>query len=181
MSLRLTDPLLFAARSMILIFGGLFALLAAILLIAAPLVLVMQDAVLAEFAKEGMRQGTPLVQPIVTLLLSSATLMGLLAWFLLNLLRIIESVQLGELFVPENARRLGRMAWITIAVQLTVSPLLTWARYLDLVVGNNGAEIKVQHSYNLDFGAILLVVCLFILARVFRHGAAMRDDLEGTV
>ena len=29
--------------------------------------------------------------------------------------------------------------------------------------------------------AWLLVVILFILARVFRHGAAMREDLEGTV
>ncbi len=26
-----------------------------------------------------------------------------------------------------------------------------------------------------------LALLLFILARVFRHGAAMRDDLEGTV
>ena len=28
---------------------------------------------------------------------------------------------------------------------------------------------------------ILMVIILFILARVFRHGAAMREDLEGTV
>ena len=28
---------------------------------------------------------------------------------------------------------------------------------------------------------ILLVIILFILARVFRHGASMRADLEGTV
>ena len=36
-----------------------------------------------------------------------------------------------------------------------------------------------------DFGitldGILLAVILFILARVFRQGAAMREDLEGTV
>ena len=33
----------------------------------------------------------------------------------------------------------------------------------------------------LDLSGIVLVVVLFILARVFRHGAAMRADLEGTV
>jgi Fe-S cluster assembly ATPase SufC len=33
----------------------------------------------------------------------------------------------------------------------------------------------------LDMTGILLVIILFILARVFRHGAAMREDLEGTV
>ena len=33
----------------------------------------------------------------------------------------------------------------------------------------------------LDGGSILLTLILFILARVFRHGAAMREDLEGTV
>jgi hypothetical protein len=32
-----------------------------------------------------------------------------------------------------------------------------------------------------DFGGIILVLTLFVLARVFKHGAAMREDLEGTV
>ena len=32
-----------------------------------------------------------------------------------------------------------------------------------------------------DFGGLILILTLFILARVFRHGAAMREDLEGTV
>jgi len=33
----------------------------------------------------------------------------------------------------------------------------------------------------LDGGSILLILILFILARVFREGARMRDELEGTV
>ena len=32
-----------------------------------------------------------------------------------------------------------------------------------------------------SLSGILMVLVLFILARVFRHGAAMREDLEGTV
>ena len=32
-----------------------------------------------------------------------------------------------------------------------------------------------------DLTGFLIVLVLFILARVFRHGAAMREDLEGTV
>jgi hypothetical protein len=33
----------------------------------------------------------------------------------------------------------------------------------------------------IDFGGVLTALLLFILARVFREGAAMRKDLEGTV
>lgn len=32
-----------------------------------------------------------------------------------------------------------------------------------------------------SLSSLFLSLTLFILARVFRHGAAMRDDLEGTV
>lgn len=33
----------------------------------------------------------------------------------------------------------------------------------------------------IDASGILLVILLFILARVFRKGTEMREDLEGTV
>ena len=41
------------------------------------------------------------------------------------------------------------------------------------------ADITIDAG--LDIEGILLALILFILARVFRHGARMRDDLEGTV
>ena len=48
------------------------------------------------------------------------------------------------------------------------------------------ARMISEHFKSLEIhaepvGGLALVVTLFILARVFRHGAAMRDDLIGTV
>jgi hypothetical protein len=36
-------------------------------------------------------------------------------------------------------------------------------------------------DFGVSLGGLLLALTLFILARVFRQGAAMREDLEGTV
>jgi hypothetical protein len=41
----------------------------------------------------------------------------------------------------------------------------------------NGFDI----GFGLSPAGVAFVLLLFILARVFRQGAAMRDDLEGTV
>ena len=40
-------------------------------------------------------------------------------------------------------------------------------------------ELTADIEFSLT--GVLLALVLFILARVFRHGAAMREDLEGTV
>jgi galactitol-specific phosphotransferase system IIC component len=43
-------------------------------------------------------------------------------------------------------------------------------------------EAHADVRTDLDLGgSLLLPLVLFILARVFRHGAAMREELEGTV
>lgn len=181
MSLTPRDPLLTIAKLFTQILIGITGFVAVMLLIAAPVAIFFQDSLVAEFAKEGVRAGAPLVQPIAILLLSCAALMAFIAWFLICLLRMIDSVKVGDPFIPLNADRLARMAWITIAIQLVIIPLFAWGRYLDRIVANNGQTIRVQFDYQLDFGTVILVLMLFILARVFRHGAAMREDLEGTV
>ena len=40
---------------------------------------------------------------------------------------------------------------------------------------------KTQIMMVMVVSVVLMVIVLFILARVFKHGAAMREDLEGTV
>jgi hypothetical protein len=95
--------------------------------------------------------------------------------FMIELGRIVRTVQQGDPFDPENADRLARMGWLALAVTIArwgLVPLVSWlAQYLD---GIYVREVP-------EFGGLALAVTLFILARVFRHGAAMRDDLEGTV
>ena len=95
--------------------------------------------------------------------------------FAMELGRIVHTVQTGDPFEPANADRLARMGWLALGVTIAswlLFPLVSWlAQYFE--------EISVGGGTSL--GGLALAVTLFILARVFRHGAAMRDDLEGTV
>ena len=95
--------------------------------------------------------------------------------FICNLRRIVDSVAEGDPFIPENAVRLENMAWLVVAIEVVAVPagmLSGWISY-------------VSHVRYLDvgvsIGALILALILFVLARIFRRGADMRDELEGTV
>lgn len=92
-----------------------------------------------------------------------------------RLLAIVETVRRGDPFVAANASRLQASAWVLLALQL-----------LSLVIGGIGQAVSTpSHPLDLDAGfstsGWLAVVLTFVLARVFAQGAAMREDLEGTV
>jgi len=95
--------------------------------------------------------------------------------FALELGRIVRTVQQGDPFEPANADRLARMGWLALGVTISgwlLMPLASWLeQYFNELSAGNGPEL----------GGLVLSATLFILARVFRHGAAMRDDLQGTV
>lgn len=92
-----------------------------------------------------------------------------------RLLSIVDTVRAGDPFVTRNARRLQAIAWAVLALELgrffvvgIASAVSTPARPID---------IKINFSVT----PWLAVLLLFVLARVFEHGARMRDDLDGTV
>ena len=92
-----------------------------------------------------------------------------------RLLAIAETVRAGDPFVAANASRLQAIAWALVALQL-----------LSLVIAAIARAISTPaHPVNLDAGfsvnGWLAVLLTFVLARVFAEGAAMREDLEGTV
>ena len=92
-----------------------------------------------------------------------------------RLLGMVETVRMGDPFVAANAKRLQAIAWALLALQL-----------LSIVIGGIGKAVSTPaHPVDLDAGfsinAWLAVLLTFILARVFAHGAAMREELEGTV
>jgi len=97
--------------------------------------------------------------------------------FVRQLGRMIDTVGHGDPFIPDNADRLTRMAWLALAIQLIALPMAALAGWLALRLDEGVFELRSDFS----FTGIGLAIVLFILARVFRHGAAMRDDLEGTV
>ena len=94
---------------------------------------------------------------------------------LTRLLTIVETVRLGNPFVTENAARLQTIAWAVLVLEL-----------MHLAVGAIAAAASSEAQpldldWNFSVTRWLAVLLLFVLARVFDHGARMREDLEGTV
>lgn len=91
-----------------------------------------------------------------------------------SLLRIVATVQAGDPFVDANATLLSRIGWAMLVLQC-----------LDLVLGALQRWIAVlkldSTSWSPSLGGWIAVVMIFVLARVFRIGARMRDDLATTV
>ena len=92
-----------------------------------------------------------------------------------RLLSIVETVRAGDPFIVENARRLQTIATTLLGIQL-----------LHLVIGAIAARTRseVQQldiDWSFSITPWIAVLLLFVLARVFEHGARMRADLEGTV
>jgi hypothetical protein len=112
---------------------------------------------------------------LVMLLMLAAT--GLIYDFVIRLRQIIDTVGQGDPFVMANAERLTRMGWVSLVAQLTMMVAAAFAGWIKTHATTDVFEMQIDVSL---FGFVLAVV-LFILARVFRKGAEMRAELEGTV
>ena len=172
------DPLLSITRAIIFIVQAVLLFAAAVLTVATPLVVVLRDRITAALKAEYGEAALVLPIGAMTALLLLALLMIVLSWlFLRHLRRIIDTVGQGDPFVSANAERLTAMAWLMLAAQVVAIPLSALAVYIGTVTRDPVAST----NFDFDLSGIILVVTLFILARVFRQGTAMRDDLEGTV
>ena len=175
------DLLLLAGKVLTYLAQGALALGGVAISIAAPLMLIFKDEVSVEFAqKVGEVSGGTFI--LITLSLMAIALLIIAGAFVFfgKLRAIIASVGEGDPFAPENADRLNLMAWLLLAIQALMIPAmgigLMFAKWADSA---EHAEITIDAG--LDIEGVLMVIVLFILARVFKHGAAMREDLEGTV
>lgn len=93
---------------------------------------------------------------------------------LVALLAAVRSVRAGDPFVRGNVARLRTIGWTMLAIQLLDLGFGTVERHLAAL----GAELP---AWQPSLGGWLTVLVAFVLAHVFAHGAAMRDDLAGTV
>lgn len=94
---------------------------------------------------------------------------------LTKLSAIVATVGEGDPFVSENALRLRSIAWMCL-----------WLELLHLVVGAVAAAFSTEtHPLDLDWKLSptrwVVIVLVFVLARVFEEGTRMRDDLAATV
>ena len=169
------DPLLVAAKAITYVMMGIIAFAGIIVAVCAPALIIFgaEFAGAAEIADLAMS-----TRLLIALLLAGVAAVLFLAFrFLQHMLRIITSVGEGDPFTPANASRLTAMAWLGLAIQVASVPLAGLGLYVADLAGEDPGTV----DFGLDFGGILLVLVLFILARVFKRGAEMRDDLEGTV
>lgn len=176
--IHLADPLLSGARLLIYLAMGVLIFAMVMLTIGTVAVGTVGKAqLLAEFAMVGApADGIWLIALAMVLII---VLLGCAFRFVRRLLEIINTVDEGDPFNPRNAERLAAMGWLALAGQLIVLPLMGIAEWLAPYLDKAGRPS--DFGFGLDLGAILLILILFILARVFRSGAQMRADLEGTV
>lgn len=174
------DPLLLGAKTLIWLFIGVLGFALIFVGIGIPAAAIFQGQILAEAAAKGVDVGPELIGAILIALISVFALLAAATYFLVLLNRIVDSVKQGDPFIAINAARLSRMGWLTLASQAIIIPISAVALWIDTMFGHiEGVGINADIDFSLE--GLLLALVLFILARVFKHGAAMREDLEGTV
>lgn len=91
-----------------------------------------------------------------------------------RLLAILHSVGAGDAFVAANGRHLQVIGWALLAIQIADLGF-------GLVAMRASRATGEYFGWSFSVGGWISVLLVFVLARVFTQGAAMRDDLEGTV
>ena len=134
----------------------------------------------SNLAKEGLEiapwQAIALIEVLLAAIIA---LLVTVEFFFVLLWRVLGSISEGDPFVPANSRRITQMAWTALAGNLWAIVLTAYAAWLERF----SDHIVTQGDINFSFGGggLVLILVLFVLARVFRHGTELRDDLEGTV
>jgi hypothetical protein len=106
---------------------------------------------------------------------SGVFLLALLSLVLLMTARIVKTAETDP-FVEDNARRLMQIGWLLLAMQAV-------GFTADMVISLFPKTVSdhVQAGFDLSPIGILAVLLIFVLAQIFRRGAQMRAELEGTV
>jgi hypothetical protein len=174
----MTKPARLFNASILLVQAIRVANAAAMLFFVAILVATLPGAGFVQVALIRKYRGTvdpaTVVLFIQTVMLLSLPVGVAIERLLVALRAILRTVQDKEPFVRANAARLRMIGWMLLIVQLA-----------DLAYGVTTIVANRLHIQDLvwqpGFTGWVAVLIAFVLAQVFEHGAAMRDDLDGTV
>jgi|GEM_PF-170214 len=176
------NDLLLLIGKVLAIFMQIIMVIAAIaLVIGAGALVIFSGDIAAEAAAEfGNDAGDLPGFALAGVMLIGLAMVATMYFFFDKLRLIIDTVGEGDPFLPENATRLNVMAWLLLGVQVLGIPAMGFGLFLAKWADEiENADVTIDAG--LDLSGVLMVIVLFILARVFRIGAEMRDDLEGTV
>ena len=178
---RPNDLLLLAGKIASIFMQAAMAIGAFAIAVAGIALLFYRDTLIAEYAAEiGDPTAVFPVPSLLGVMLIGLAMVAALFVFFGKLRQIIATVGNGDPFEPGNADRLNLMAWLMLAVQVLLFPAAVLGTHL-ASYADELENVNMTGGMELDLTGLLLVIILFILARIFRHGAAMREDLEGTV
>ena len=170
------DPLLFSTTLLLYLVGAFLVVALVALTIALPAVAIFWDEAAAEIIKEHPAAKTNGLLPAIVMAIGLGGAVVVLAMnFVRKLLQIIRTVADGDPFDGDNADRLQMMAWLSLAIQIVGVVLGGIAHWISKAIK------EVDIHFDGELTSIILILLLFILARVFRRGAEMRSELEGTV
>ena len=174
MSLPHENALLVSRRVLraLVVINVVYGLAILVLLVAS---LVAEDVVMGALGVRPAADREVMVRGMRLVALVGILAVPLTHLILKRLLSIVETVRAGDPFIIANARRLQTIATTLLGIQL-----------LHLVIGAIAArtQSEVQQldiDWSFSITPWIAVLLLFVLARVFEHGARMRADLEGTV
>jgi hypothetical protein len=165
--LRLTRIVLRVMVVLNIVTGVLIFVLLVASLLAESQVLVMLGARAAA--------GPALIQGMRLIMVIGIAGVPLAHILLTRLLAIVDTVRAGDPFVMQNAERLQTIAWALLGLEL----LHLAAGAVAAAASSEADPLDIDWSFSLT--GWLAVLLLFVLARVFGHGARMREDLEGTI
>jgi Protein of unknown function (DUF2975) len=166
------DPLLAATTLLIWVVLAVAAFAGVLCALIAPSLMFPG---IANFAKITIGGQSPAAAEMPRAAAALATAAGICALVFLGgrkLLAIIASVAEGDPMTADNAGRFAALGWIAAAIN-----------GVGMAVAALAAPFQADGDggFGIDLSGLLLVMLLFILARVFRVGAAMRADLDGTI
>jgi hypothetical protein len=91
-----------------------------------------------------------------------------------RLIAMIDTIPHGQVFSTANADRLRTVAWALLGTQVIDLIAGIYMQYL--------SELSGEYlGWSFGMTGWIAVLLLFVLSGIFREGAAMREELEGTV
>jgi hypothetical protein len=133
-----------------------------------------------DFLMQALGMGAEVGNPSFVLGLRAVMVLGIVAvivtqFVLAKLHAIVETVRAGDPFIVENATRLEQIAWAVLAGEVLHGVIVVVASAMTT------ETTPIDIRWKMSITRWLVVLLLFVLARVFETGARMRADLEGTV
>ena len=109
-------------------------------------------------------------------IVACVVIVGLVAVILVLVGRIVDSARAGDPFVVRNAERLNGIGLLLLAIQGVGLIAGVMVEALPKPIHDH-----VSFGFDVSFSGLFAALLVFVLAQIFRHGAMMRDELEGTV